>query len=164
MFNHAVLHADETPVQVLDPGAGKTKRAHLWTYASTKLAPIKAVVYDFADGRAGEHAQLFVGCWRGTIVCDGYSGYKALLKQPGMIEAGCLAHARRKFYDLWVANKNRNPLAEAAALHYFIALYDVEREATDLSIDERYRLRQTKAKPIANALHGWLIAHRQKGP
>jgi transposase len=161
MFTHTVLHADETPVQMLDPGAGKTKRAYLWTYASTTLAPVKAVIYDFADGRAGDHTQAFFGDWRGTVICDGYSGYKALLKQPGMIEAGCLAHARRKFYDLWVAHKN--PLAEAA-LHYFSALYEVEREASELSIDERYRLRQTKAKPIADALHSWLIAHRQKAP
>jgi transposase len=161
MFDHSVLHADETPVQVLDPGAGKTKRAYLWTYASTTLSSLKAVVYDFADGRAGEHTQTFFGDWRGTVVCDGYSGYKALLKQPGMIEAGCLAHARRKFYDLWIAHKN--PLAESA-LHYFTALYEVEREASELSVDERYQLRQIKAKPIADALHGWLIAHRQKVP
>jgi transposase len=161
MFTHTVLHADETPVQMLDPGAGKTKRAYLWTYASTTLAPVKAVIYDFADGRAGDHTQTFFGDWRGTVICDGYSGYKALLKQTGMIEAGCLAHARRKFYDLWMAHKN--PLAEAV-LHYFTALYEIEREATDLSIDERYRLRQTKAKPIADALHSWLIVHRQKAP
>jgi transposase len=163
MFTHTVLHADETPVQMLDPGAGKTKRAYLWTYASTTLAPIKAVIYDFADGRAGDHTQAFFGDWRGTVICDGYSGYKALLRQPGMIEAGCLAHARRKFYDLWVDSKNQNPLAEAA-LHYFTALYDIEREASELTIDERYRIRQTKAKPIADALHSWMIVHRQKAP
>jgi transposase len=44
MFNHSVLHADETPVQVLDPGAGKTRRAYLWTHASTTLSELKAVV------------------------------------------------------------------------------------------------------------------------
>jgi transposase len=161
MFNHAVLHADETPVQVLDPGAGKTKRAYLWTYATTTLAPVKAVVYDFAEGRSGDHARAFFGDWRGTVVCDGYSGYHALLRQPGMIDAGCLAHARRKFYDLWMANKS--PLSEAA-LQYFAALYEVEREASDLDDDERHRLRQSKAKPIADAFHSWLIVQRQKVP
>jgi Transposase IS66 family len=55
----------------------------------------------------------------------------------------------------------KNPIAEAA-LNYFTALYEVEQETTDLSIDVRYRLRQTKAKPIAGALHGWLITNRQK--
>jgi transposase len=34
----AVLHADETPVQQLDPGNGKTKRAYLWAYRSNALA------------------------------------------------------------------------------------------------------------------------------
>jgi transposase len=80
MFSHLVLHAHETAVQVLDPGAGKTQRAYLWTYASTTLSALKAVVYDFADCRGGEHTQTFFGDWRGTVVCDGYSGYKALLK------------------------------------------------------------------------------------
>jgi transposase len=62
-----------------------------------------------------------------------------------MIEAGCHAHARRDFYDLWIAHKN--PLAEAG-LHYFTPLWEVEREASDFSIDERYRLRHIKAEPI----------------
>jgi transposase len=161
VFNHAVLHADETLVQVVDPGAGRTKRTYLWMYAATTLAPAKAVVYDFAEGRSGDHGQAFFGDWRSTVICDGYSGYHALLRQPGMIDAGCLAHARRKFYDLWMANKS--PLSEAA-LQYFAALYEVEREASDLDDNRGHRLRQSKAKPIADALHSWLIVQRQKVP
>ena len=43
-------------------------------------------------------------------------------------------------------------------------LYGIEREVKDLIPDERLHIRQTKAKPIADALHAWLIAHRQKVP
>lgn len=48
-----VLHADETPVAMLKPGNRKTHRAYLWSYSSTALNPIKAVVFDFAESRGG---------------------------------------------------------------------------------------------------------------
>jgi transposase len=73
-------------------------------------------------------------------------------------EIGCLAHARRKFYDLHVANQS--PLAEQA-LHTISLLYEIEREVRDLPPDERQRIRQEKAKPIADALHGWMLAQRR---
>lgn len=79
----------------------------------------------------------------------------------GVTEAGCLAHARRKFHELWA--NNQSTLAEAA-LKLFGALYDVEREARDMPCDERLRLRQTKARPAADLLDAWLIANRQKVP
>src|SRR5574337_874272 len=66
MLEHRLLHADETPVAMLAPGAGKTHRAYLWSYCTGAFAPMQAVVFDFADSRAGRHAQEFLGAWRGT--------------------------------------------------------------------------------------------------
>src|SRR5690606_12570477 len=88
LLQQTVLHADETPVQMLKPGNGKTHRAYLWSYCSTAFDPMKAVIFDFAESRGGRHACAFLGEWRGTLVCDDYSGYKALFRQ-GMTEAGC---------------------------------------------------------------------------
>jgi transposase len=146
---HRVLHADETPVAMLKPGTGKTHRACLWAYAPGAFEGMKAVVYDFADSRAGQHAQDFLGEWRGSLVCDDYSGYKALLVK-GVVEAGCLAHARRKFVELHTANKSQ--IAEAG-IQFFAQLYEVEREVKDLDVDERLRIRQARGRPIAQALH-----------
>jgi len=165
LLRHRVLHADETPVAMLDPGAGKTHRAYLWSYCTPGLQDERLVVFDFAESRAGRHPMEFLGhpgerAWRGTLVCDDYSGYKALFAQ-GVTEAGCLAHARRKFHELWVNHKST--LAEQA-LALFGRLYEVEREVADLPADERLRLRQAKAKPAADALHAWLMAQRQKVP
>jgi transposase len=53
MLQGSVVHADETPVATLDPGAGKTKRSYLWAYAAGELGELKAVVYDFAASRSG---------------------------------------------------------------------------------------------------------------
>jgi len=36
---------------------------------------VKGVVFDFAESRGGRHAGAFLGDWRGTLVCDDYSGY-----------------------------------------------------------------------------------------
>ena len=89
MLQHSVLHADETPVQMLKPGNGKTHRAYLWAYAPGAFEDLKAVVYDFCESRAGENARAFLGNWRGSLVCDDFAGYKASFAS-GVTEAGCL--------------------------------------------------------------------------
>jgi transposase len=78
ILQQSVLHADETPVQMLSPGKGKTHRAYLWAYTATQFSDLRAVVYDFADSRAGEHARAFLDDWRGKLVCDDYSGNVAV--------------------------------------------------------------------------------------
>ena len=165
MLSRPVLHADETPVAMLKPGLGKTHRAYLWSYGTTVFDPMKAVVFDFAETRAGRHAHTFFGQdtdggWRGTLICDDYAGYKALFGDR-ITEAGCLAHARRKFFDLWANHKST--VAEQA-LGFFGQLYDIEREVKDVDVEERRRIRQLKAKPVADDLFTWLLAQRQKVP
>ena len=145
LLAHPVLHADETPVAMLEPGAGKTKRAYLWAYSIGEHDPIKAVVYDFAESRAGRHAQEFLGDWRGTLVCDDYAGYKALIAL-GVQEAGCMAHAQRKFFDLAKASKSQ---IVAEAIQYFGQLYEIERAVAELDPDERSRRRHEEAKPMS---------------
>ncbi|EPZ6086164.1 IS66 family transposase [Pseudomonas aeruginosa] len=55
VLKQGVIHADETPVQMLAPGEKKTHRAYVWAYSSTPFSALKAVVYDFSASRAGEH-------------------------------------------------------------------------------------------------------------
>jgi Transposase IS66 family len=69
------------------------------------------VVYEFAPSRAGEHARAFLGEWRGKLVCDDYSAYKAGF-ELGITEIGCAAHARRKFFELHANHKSQ--IAEQA--------------------------------------------------
>lgn len=158
MLARPVLHADETPVSMLVPGKGKTHRAYLWTYGTTVYDPLQAVVYDFAEGRAGAHAQRFLTGWHGQLVCDDFKGYKVLFA-GGVTEVGCLAHARRKFFDLWT--QHQSPVAEEA-LRFFTAIYDIERLAQSLDVDGRTRLRQLKTRPILDTFRAWLVLQRQK--
>jgi transposase len=158
LLGRSVLHADETPVAMLSPGKGKTHRAYLWSYSSTQFDSLRGVVYDFTESRAGAHAKDFLEGWSGKLVCDDYSGYKALFA-AGITEVGCLAHARRKFHDLWV---NHHSAVAEEALKHFAALYEVEQQVRELSTEERQRIRQLRARPIADKLYDWLLLQRQK--
>lgn len=168
LLKHDVLHADETPVAMLKPGNGKTHRAYLWSYCTTRFNPMKAVVFDFADSRGGQHVRDFLGLpgsdehpgWKGHLVTDDFSGYKACF-ELGVTEVGCMAHARRKFHELWA---NHGSQVGEQALKFFVKLYEVEREAQRLAPDERMAIRQEKSKPIVDALHQWLTQQRQKVP
>jgi len=160
LLNEAVLHADETPVPMLAPGKKKTHKAYVWAYASAPFSNVEAVVYDFAPGRAGQHARDFLGDWKGQLVCDDYSGYKAGFDK-GIIEIGCLAHARRKFIELHVTGKSQ---IAGQAVEYIKQLYKVEHEARDLKAEARRQQRQDHAKPIADALHDWMLIQRLQVP
>jgi len=120
----------------------------------------KRFVYDFAATRADEHARRVLEGWQGKLICDYYSGYKASFGQ-GITEIGCMTHARRKFFELHETNKST---LAAAALEKIVRLYEIERQAKTLDADQRYTLWQQNSKPIADALHTWLIANRQKKP
>jgi transposase len=163
ILSRSVLHADETPVQMLKPGKGKTHRAYLWAYAAGAHEDIKAVVYDFCESRAGANAKAFLEEWRGSLVVDDFSGYKQLMgdAQEQITEVGCWAHARRKFHDLQLANQSQ--IAEQA-VRQMAQIYAVEREVKDLNAEDRQRIRQEKSEPLVKTLHEWLMQSRQKVP
>lgn len=72
-----------------------------------------------------------------------------------------MAHARRKFYDLHEANQSA---LAAQALEYIGQLYMIERKTKDLPPDKRHAIRHEKARPIADALHQWMLVYQQKVP
>ena len=158
ILTYSVLHADETPVPMLKPGTGKTHKAYLWAYAPTAFEDLKAVIYDFCETRAGEHARTFLGEWKGSLVCDDYAGYKAGFVS-GILEAGCMAHSRRKFFDLHVSSKSQ---IAGQACAYISQLYDIEREIKMLGADERLKIRQASSKPLAIKFHEWMLLQRQQ--
>ncbi len=118
------------------------------------------MVYDFSPSRAGEHARNFLRGWKGNLVCDDFGGYKASF-ELGVMEIGCMARARRKFFELHATNKST--FAEQA-LRYIQLLYEIESEVRDLEPDSRQRVRQEKAVPVMERLHAWMIGQRDLVP
>lgn len=155
----SVLHADETPVQMLDPGKGKTKSAYLFAYRRGEIAEPPIIVFDFAENRSGANARKFLADYGGALVVDDYAGYKHLFQATPMRELGCWAHARRKFFELHEANQS--PLA-AEVIPRIAALYAVEREAEGMTADDRHAHRQAHARRKVEALLDWLEGLRPK--
>ena len=157
------LQADETTTKVLDktkkPPAGragnKTHLGYYWVYHSP-LA--KLAVFDYQKGRGKDAPRGFLQGYQGTLQTDGYNVYKQYYANDNVTHLACWAHARRKFEKALDNDKIR---AEHV-ISEIQKLYAIEREAQELSPDERKELRLKKALPIINDLGKWLHAQRQQ--
>lgn len=151
------LHADDTPVPVLAPGNGKTKTGRLWTYVRDDRpagdTAAAAVWFAYSPDRKGEHPAQHLRTFRGALQADAYAGFNQLYKEDGRIqEVACMAHVRRKFYDLQQAHVS--PIAREA-LERIAALYAIEGEIRGRPAEERQQVRQTRARPLLQSLHDW---------
>ena len=140
ILGHGVIHVDETPVSLLAPGKGKTKKAYVWVYRTTDFVSCNG------DGEG-----------KGRAVYYDYAGYHAL-HRSGVTAALCWAHAKRKLFE---AHSDTGSEIAGQAVALIAKLFEIEREARDLSPQDRHRLRQQRSKPIARALHAWLVEKRQ---
>ena len=151
------LHADDTPVPVLEPGRGVTKTGRLWTYvrddrpAGSTDAP--AVWFQYWPDRKGERPLTHLRHFTGILQADGYAGFDRLYERGDIMEAACWAHVRRKFYDLHVATDS--PIA-GEALTRIGALYAIESEVRGRPPDQRRSARQARAGPLLDDFHDWL--------
>lgn len=174
----SVLHADESPIQVLAQ-QGDAKRSYIWAFSPAQGQETKAVIYEINPGRSGEHARRFL-CreappgnapgappWSGHLMVDDYAGYKALFAgnaaagaPPPVIELACWAHARRKFHELHIANQS--PMAREA-LARIARLYAVEAQIRDLGLnaEQAQELRAQRSLPELTALKAWMLVQRQ---
>jgi len=173
VLSAAVLHGDETPVPLLDPGAGKTRRAYIWAYARGEFDPHPGVVYEFCTGRGAHFPLVFLGgqgppealpAWQGTLVCDQYAGYDSVLDARAFPErraAGCVAHARRKFEELSKPGAGVSPVA-MEAMQRWARIYHVEGHFAGMTPEQRLEGRQRLSAPLWQELHLWLRLERAR--
>lgn len=161
------LHADDTPVRVLDrarrlEGLGKgVKEGRIWTYLRDDrpwggTAP-PGIAYFFSPDRKSAHPHRHLAEFSGILQADAYTGFKALYEPDAtgavrIREAACWAHLRRDFHDVWTGTKSE---IAREALDRIGALYDIEREITGCSAEERRRVRQTRTRPLAEDFKAW---------
>jgi transposase len=150
------LYGDDTPVPVLAPGSGRTKTGRLWTYVRDErpfdgVRP-PAAFFRYSPDRKGEHPRDHLERFTGVLHADGYAGFNGLFATGRIIEAGCWAHVRRKFFDVHVATAS--PIAKEA-LDRIGQLYAVEQTINGSPPDQRQQQRQLRSKPIAEALATW---------
>jgi transposase len=113
------------------------------------------VWYRYSQNRKAEHPRAYLRAFHGILQADAYSGFAALYEGERILEASCWAHARRKFYDICIANKS--PIA-AEVIQRIARLYAVEREIRGQQPCERAAVRQQNAGPLLEELHAWLSA------
>jgi len=151
------LHGDDIPVPVLAPGNGKTKTGRLWVYvrddrpAASPDAP--AVWFAYSPDRKSERPLEHLKDFRGTLQADGYAGFNRLYGTGMVQEAGCWAHVRRKFVDLFEAH--RSPVAEEA-IQRIAQLYGIEKLIRGRPPEERQQIRQEKARPLLDSMQVWM--------
>lgn len=147
-----VVLADETtmPMHSTIRSKKKPKRTYLWTFVSENF-----VAYRFSPSRSGATPSEVLGGTKGTLVVDAYTGYNAVTGVDGRTRAGCLAHARRKFFDA----SGSHPEAHVA-LDIIRDVYRVEHEAKERGVArtaEHLAMRRARSKLLLDKLHAWLV-------
>lgn len=152
-----VIHTDDTPVNVQEPKAGKTRTGRFWVYLGDNRHP--QVVFDYTPNRRRDGPMNFLDGWGKDdlryLQADAFGGYDGIYAgQAGgnVTEVACWAHARRKFHEARKSD-HRN---SAQALAYIRMLYQAEREAAELPAAQRAQMRQERSAPILVEFRRWL--------
>ena len=165
LLKRDVLHGDETTLQVLkEPGKSAQSKSYMWLYRTGGDAEHPIVLYDYRPDRKAKNAEEFLEGFSGYLHADGYQGYHKL--RPDIRVVGCWAHARRKF-DEAVKSLPKKEQAGCAALEgqaFCTKLFAIEAEIQDLSLEEKRKQRQGRAKPVLDALFSWAEEKRKVTP
>lgn len=149
--------------KVLAPGTGKTKTGRLWTYVrddqSAGSTDPPAVLFRYSPDRKGERPRQHLKDFCGILQADGYAGFQGLYDRERelLIEAACIAHARRKFFDLHAATAS--PIA-LEALERIGALYQIEAE--EVRTRRCHRLHALALDRPHSILRRWTYRDRQQ--
>jgi transposase len=153
------VHGDDTEVPVLEPGLGRTRKGRLWTYVRDGrpygCAEPPAILYRYSPDRRGAQPQDHLRGFKGILQADGYGGFIEIYRGGDVVEAACMAHARRKFWD--VHEKTKSALSREA-LERIAAFYKVEDTVRGHPSDQRQRVRAQHLAPLMADMHAWLKA------
>lgn len=151
VLDSEVVQTDDTPVLVIDRQHQQgRRRGFLWAYVGDRAE----VVFDFTSGRSRAGPMAFLDGYCGILQADAYAGYDQVFVSGDVDEAGCMAHARRKFVEAEAAD----PINVGHVIAAMRKLYRVERQAKEqgLDADGRRDLRQRESKPVMDAMGPWI--------
>jgi transposase len=161
-----VLQSDDTPVSVQDSSRDDTRKGRVWVYLGDVAHPY--TVYAYSPNREQGWPLTFLASYTGILQADAYSGYDRLFASGRVVEAGCWAHARRKFFEA----QTTDPARASYVLGVVRQLYAVEKQAREesarlgLPLAEswalRLRLRQEQSVPLLTTLCQWLEKERDQ--
>jgi transposase len=149
-----VVATDDTIMPMLS--VGKTKSARMWVYVGDETNPYN--IFDFTLNRGRDGPKYFLRDYEQVLLADGYGGYDGIVAGNAITRAGCWAHARRKFVD---AEKVAPEIAREA-VDLIGDLFRVERQAKDLSVEQRLELRREKSAPVLAKLREKLLEWKEQ--
>lgn len=159
LLKQPVLWADETTLDVLEVDKST---CYMWVYGcgvEGSNGP-KLVLFDYQDGRSGQHAVQFLEGYNGYLQVDGYAGYE----QTSATLAGCWAHARRKFIEAQQAQGKGKTGKADWALNQIQKLYALESKLKTQSFEVKQQQRQIVAAPLLQQLWDWLEKSKDTTP
>jgi transposase len=156
LLDSAVIHMDETPVQVLkEPDKPPASQSYMWVQrGGPPKQPV--ILFDYDPSRSGEVPKQLLEGWQGYLMTDDYSGYNAIACADGIEHLTCMAHARRKFVEAKQAQPKNKAGRADTAIDYFARLYHIESEVKKAQDGERLRARQERSWPVLQAFKAWL--------
>ncbi len=160
-----VMQMDETEVQVIgEEDRSDTQKSYMWLARGGPVGK-KVILYKYRPTRAAYNVMEFLQGYRGYLQTDGYKGYDSAAKDlTGIIQVGCFAHARRKFFEAAkISSKSRS--AEEG-MKYIRCLYVIENELRDKNIDNGIFLSERKARagPVLEKFKAWLLKRKDEVP
>ena len=152
VLQSSYLHADETPIKVLDKDKkGQTHRGYYWVYQNSLE---KLVLFDYREGRGREGPVEVLENFRGYLQTDGYAAYEIFDGYTGITLMHCMAHARRMFHEALQNDEVR----ASYALEQIGHLYTIERicKERQLNYAETKEVRRQKSVPLLQSLGKWM--------
>lgn len=147
------LHTDDTPVPVL--AKGKTKTGRLWVYVADGQEGLACTIYDYTPTRSQTAPQKFLNGFKGYLQADAYAGYDKIYADGDVVEIACMAHARRKFFE--IAESVKGDSLARDAINKIAKIYEVESKCRDMHYKKRYYYRKKYLRHIYRRLHRWLV-------
>ncbi|ABR46358.1 transposase IS66 [Alkaliphilus metalliredigens QYMF] len=155
-----VIHADESPLKVLDE---KDKsQSYMWLYATAETSEYPIYLYEYQPSRAKKHPKQFLEGFTGFLQTDGYAGYNGV---ENVVQVGCLAHARRKYTDAIKALPEGSDVSLTKAnegLSLLRKIYRLEKSFKEMEPEVRYEARIEQTQPVLDAYKTWLEVEEKR--
>src|SRR5580693_3459026 len=149
-----VVATDDTIMPMLSKG--KTANARMWVYVGDDGYPYN--VFDFTLNRGRDGPKYFLKDYRQVLLADAYGGYNGVVAGNEITRAGCWAHMKRKVIDA----ERAAPEIAREAVDLVRALYAVERQCKDASVEERLQMRRQQSVPLLAQLRERLLTWKEQ--
>lgn len=150
-----VIHADETPVQVLkEDGKTPESKSYMWVYSSAARSNRQIRIFNYKSSRSGNNAKEFLEDYHNVVISDAFSGYNKIAKD--VIRAGCWAHVRRKWKEAMPPGATPENSSAARGFKFCSRIFSIEKRLKDLPAEDRLKARIEQVKPVIDEYWNWL--------